>query len=342
MLNHARRRALSWIWLLIFLVMNLMAMSLITNSSAQSAPAAGPESSLLQAAGGRKFSAPEWSEPVWPGSGLLKRFADDQRAIWASPFSLGRSDAIWALPALAGVGAFVASDSWFAKQVPAGVVARSRAFSNYGVFSLAGAAGGMFLMGKITDNDHAAETGFLAGEAALNAAAVDYALKAVFERQRPEQGSGGGHFFAGGASFPSEHAAVSWAIAGVVAHEYPGRMTKVMAYGLATAVTAARVTGKEHFPSDAVVGGALGYFIARQIFERRRDPETSASGWGSAAGNRPARENRRCRHHHHHHRLRCRHLLGHHLVGHLLRTGCRARATLRRLQYRPRAGCIHC
>jgi membrane-associated phospholipid phosphatase len=215
------------------------------------------------------------------GVDLLKRFAGDQKAIWTSPLRLERSDAVWALPALAGAGALFASDAWFSRQVPTGEIARSRSLSDYGAFSLAGGAGGMFLLGKITHNDHLAETGFLASEAAVNAAAVDYALKSMFQRQRPYDGTGAGHFFAGGSSFPSEHAAVSWAVAGVVAHEYPGTLTKMISYGLASAVTVARVTGKEHFPSDAVVGGALGYFIAQQIYRRHRDPEVSEGAWES-------------------------------------------------------------
>jgi membrane-associated phospholipid phosphatase len=218
---------------------------------------------------------------------LLERFAGDQNAIWTSPLHLRASDAAWALPALAGTGALLASDSWFSGQVPAGEITRSRSISNYGAFSLAGAAGGMFLWGKITHNDHAAEAGFLAGEAAVNAAAVDFALKSMFQRQRPYQGGGAGRFFAGGSSFPSEHAAVSWAIAGVVAHEYPGTVTKLVSYGLASAVTVARVTGKEHFPADVVVGGALGYFVAQQIYQRRRDPEVSEAAWGSLVEKNP-------------------------------------------------------
>jgi len=125
----------------------------------------------------------------------------------------------------------------------------------------------------------------------VNAAAVDFALKSMFQRQRPYQGTGAGHFFSGGSSFPSEHAAVSWAIAGVVAHEYSGPLTKLISYGLATAVTAARVTGKEHFPSDAIVGGALGYFIAQQIYLRRRDPEVSEGAWGGLLETKPDQEN---------------------------------------------------
>jgi membrane-associated phospholipid phosphatase len=257
-------------WFLILFVMNLQ----ISSVAQTAAPEPKEEENAPgNAARGVALSLPE-------------RFAADQRAIWTSPFHLKRSDTVWALPALAGTAALVASDSWFSKQVPAGEIGRSRSLSNYGVFSLAGTAGGMFFFGKMTRNDHAAETGFLAGEAAANAAAVDFALKSMFQRQRPYDGSGAGRFFAGGSSFPSEHAAVSWAIAGVVAHEYPGTLTKLLSYGLASAVTVARVTGKEHFPSDAVVGSTLGYFIAQQIY-KRRDPEIGGGAWGSLVETNP-------------------------------------------------------
>ena len=102
-----------------------------------------------------------------------------------------------------------------------------------------------------------------------------------FAASVPYQGIGTGHFFAGGSSFPSEHAAVSWAVAAVVAHEYPGTLTKLFSYGIASAVTVARVTGREHFSSDAMVGGALGYFVAAQIYRRRRDPEVSEAPWSN-------------------------------------------------------------
>jgi membrane-associated phospholipid phosphatase len=265
-------------------------MSMPLQSSAQ---AAAPESDSLPDAASivsrsSKASAGPWNTPYENSGGtaahgvsLLQRFAGDQKEIWTSPLRLRRGDAAWLLPALAGTGALVASDSWLSKQVPEGEVAHSRSLSNYGAFSLIGAAGGMLVFGKLAQNDHAAETGFLATEAALNAAAVDFALKGIFRRQRPYDGSGEGRFFSGGGSFPSEHAAVSWAIAAVVAHEYPGTLTKLLSYGLASAVTMARVTGKQHFPSDAVVGAAVGYFIAQQIYRRRRDPEVSEAAWES-------------------------------------------------------------
>lgn len=228
------------------------------------------------------------SEPAPRESVLLPRFAGDQFSIWSSPFHLQFSDWIWAAPALAAGGAFVASDSWLSRQVPTGAIAHSRTLSNYGVATLVGGAGSLFLWGKMAHRDHAAEAGYLATEAAVNAAMADFALKSIFRRQRPYDGNGAGRFFGGGSSFPSEHAAVSWAIAGVVAHEYPGPVTKLLSYGLATAVTIARVTGKEHFPSDVVVGGALGYFVAQQVYRRRRDPEVSTGSWGSLVETHPA------------------------------------------------------
>jgi membrane-associated phospholipid phosphatase len=267
--------------LAIFLTVNLA-----TNSMAQSPACDLHETAATPSAGKwnvREDGVVEASDTSFAirGVGLLKRFAGDQKAEWTSPSHLRKSDAAWALPALAGAAAFMASDSWLSKQVPASQIARSRSLSNYGAYSLAGAAGGMFLFGKITHNDHASETGFLASEAAVNAAVVDFALKSMFQRPRPYQAGGAGRFFAGGSSFPSEHATVSWAIAGVVAHEYPGTLTRLISYGLATAVTAARVTGKEHFPSDVIAGGALGYFIAQQVYRRRRDPEVSEAAWGT-------------------------------------------------------------
>lgn len=254
-------------WFLILLVMNLP----VSSAAQTAAPNENTPATAFRRA------------PV----SLPERFADDQRAIWTSPLHPKRGDAVWVLPALAGTAALMAGDAWFSKQVPSGEIARSRSLSNYGAFSLAGTAGGMFLFGKMTRHDHAAETGFLAGEAAVNAAAVDFALKSALQRERPYAGNGAGRFFAGGSSFPSEHAAVSWAIAGVVAHEYPGTLTKLVSYGLASAVTVGRVTGKEHFPSDAVMGSALGYFIGQQIYKRRHDSVISEGAWESLVETNP-------------------------------------------------------
>jgi hypothetical protein len=190
-------------------------------------------------------------------------------------------------PFAAFTGILIASDSWISNQVPdsPSQLKRSSHISDFAVFSLAGAAGGAFLWGHVTHNSHLSETGLLAGEAALNSTAVTYALKGITRRSRPFQGDGSGTFFQEGGSFPSEHAAVAWSVASVVAHEYPGPLTKFLAYGLASAVTITRVTGKQHFASEALIGSALGWYFGRQVYRAHHDPELGGDAWGGVFEN---------------------------------------------------------
>jgi hypothetical protein len=117
-------------------------------------------------------------------------------------------------------------------------------------------------------------------------------MKYAFGRERPNQGQGLGNFFQGGDSFPSDHSAAAWSIASVIAHEYPSPLTQIAVYGLATAVSASRVLGKQHFPSDVVVGGAIGWLIGWQVYRTHHDPEVGGGGWGSLSGNEDGEEHR--------------------------------------------------
>ena len=220
-----------------------------------------------------------------PENRLLSPFAkhlmDDQKEFWTLPGRIRVTDLKWAVPAAGVVAAAVASDSWIEKQIPARIVGRSQRASNYAVYSLAGLSAGSYLLGQMRGNDHLAETGMLSAEAAANSMAVAYLFKDAFERQRPDQGGGHGNFFAGGNSFPSEHAAVAWAVASVWAHEYPGTLSQISAYGLASAVSLTRITGKQHFASDVLVGSALGWYFARQAYRAHHDSEAGGAPWGN-------------------------------------------------------------
>ncbi len=59
---------------------------------------------------------------------------------------------------------------------------------------MAAASGGMYLLGKMTSNDHARETGLLAGEAALDSLVPTYALKYATRRERPHRATATGAF----------------------------------------------------------------------------------------------------------------------------------------------------
>jgi membrane-associated phospholipid phosphatase len=228
----------------------------------------------------------EWLQPgVDPENRLvspfLRHLAGDQKAFWTEPAHFQVKDLKWIVPSAGVLAAFIATDSWWAKQVSGSHVSTSKTISDYGTYSFLGLGGASFLLGQVYHDDHLSEAGLLSGESAIDSAAVAYLLKGITQRQRPLDGNGHGDFFSGGASFPSEHAAIAWSIASVWAHEYPGWFSQMAAYGLASTVTITRVTAKEHFPSDVIVGSALGWYFGRQVYRARHDPELGGAGWGS-------------------------------------------------------------
>src|SRR2546427_7289240 len=216
----------------------------------------------------------------WP---FLQHIAEDQKQFWTAPKELADVGVKTLAPFAALTGALIVGDSWILRQVPdkPNQLNRSLKISDYSSYSLIGTGGGAFLWGHFTKNDHLRETGLLAGEAAINSAGVDYLFKEISQRPRPIFGNGKGTFFQGGNSFASEHSALAWSIASVLAHEYPGPLSKLAAYGLASAVTLTRVTSKQHFASDAVVGSALGWYFGRQVYRAHQDSELGGTAWGN-------------------------------------------------------------
>jgi membrane-associated phospholipid phosphatase len=214
---------------------------------------------------------------------LLTDFTEDQRRIWTSPLHIKLADTIWLVPLGGFTAGLFATDRDYSASLSHSptTIQHYKTLSDVGLAGLIGAGAGLYLFSFPTHNPHWRETGFLAGEAALNSLAVVEALKYSFGRQRPYQGDGNGSFFHGGTSFPSEHAAAAWAVAGVVSHEYPGTFTKLLAYGLASTVSFSRIHARQHFPSDVVVGSTLGYLIAQSIYKRRHEPELNGGSWES-------------------------------------------------------------
>ena len=221
-----------------------------------------------------------------PGDGntigvqFLKHLVSDQKSIWTSPARLRWADGTWLVP-LAGVtGGLFATDRSAIKGLSTNPSKLQRyvSVSNYGVYTLVGAGASLYLLGKISHDDHRTETGILAGEAAIDSLAVTTPFKYAFGRERPYQNAQG-PFFRGGDSFPSDHAAVAWSIASVIAHEYPGPLTQIFAYGLATAVSASRVMGEQHFPADVLVGAAIGWLVGQHVYRTHHDPNLGGSDW---------------------------------------------------------------
>ena len=210
-------------------------------------------------------------------------FVQDQVAFWTQPFhSDAQSLSFW-VPAAFGTAGLIGSDTYIESHLPTSptLVSRAASFSTAGMIALVGTGGGLYLLGEVQHDDHKRETGYLVGEAALDAYAASTAVQYMTQRERPFTGNDKGQFFHGGNSFPSNTAAVSWAAAAVLANEYPGTLTKIFAYGLAAGVSAGRVIGQKHWTSDAAIGSAMGWYIGRQVYRARsQGPEIDAKNWG--------------------------------------------------------------
>jgi hypothetical protein len=200
-------------------------------------------------------------------SRTLHRGLQDQKEIYSMPFQ--RRNLKWDALFLAGTGALLAVDERASRSLSQKHLDVSRNISNVGLIGTAAAVGGIWISGIKTQDDHARETGILSLEALANTATVYASTQILTGRERPLQGTGEGRFWQSNrldSAFPSGHVIFTWSMAAIVAHEYPRPWVRWLAYGTAAAVSATRFTGKEHFPSDVVVGGALGYLIGTHIF----------------------------------------------------------------------------
>ncbi len=216
---------------------------------------------------------------------FLRNFAEDQQTIWSSPYKIRIEDLNWLVPAAGLTAGLINADAELSSRISStGTFSRhSSTISNAGAALMVGGTGSLYLVGKWRDDDRQRETGILAGEAAINSLVIAEAFKVITRRQRPTDGSGQGKFGSGTAlnsSFPSVHAALSWSAASILAQEYPGILTQTLAYGLATGVSVARVTGKDHFPSDVLVGSAVGWLIGRQVYAAHHNTEAAGGGYG--------------------------------------------------------------
>jgi Capsule assembly protein Wzi/PAP2 superfamily len=259
----------------------------VDSSSQEDKPVGNPTTTAQNTkpqnpSGGVSLNAPDYDTSI--GASFFKRIGKDQIALWTFPRHLSWEDADIIVPFSMGVGAFLATDSDVSRNLSNSPsrLSNSDKLANYGIGAMAGVTGATYLWGQITHDPHKKETGFLAGEAAINAAIISEAMKYSFGRLRPlDQPQYSGDFWHGGASMPSEHSAVAWAIASVFAHEYPGPLPSFLAYGLASSISMARITGKQHFPTDVLVGSVIGWYVGKQAYRAHHDPELDGAEWQS-------------------------------------------------------------
>jgi len=216
----------------------------------------------------------------------FKDLGHDQAGIWTSPLRIRSHDAYWLVPFAAATGVSLHYDAQ--AQQDLGIdktrIDISNTISDIGLYGSIGGAAGLYLIGSAKHNDHLAETGRLGEEAIVNSLLVVEALKLATNRERPNEGNGRGGFWPHGTrsyetdgSFSSGHAIATFAFARVIASEYPSKPVQLGAYAFALAVSASRVTAREHFPADVLVGGTFGYLIGGYVIHHHaNDGQASA------------------------------------------------------------------
>lgn len=199
----------------------------------------------------------------------------DQGAIWTSPIRLRDSNAAGPIVLVIATAGAITIDHQImssSRLHDASLNQHAETASNGLVGGFIAAPLALYGLGLSRHADHSAETGLLGGEAMVDSLAVNEVLKGVSLRERPTADGARGRFFQPGvgfdSSFPSNHCILAWSSAAVLASEYPGALTAVGAYGLATGVTVTRVLARQHFPSDVLVGSAVGWMIGRYVYHR--------------------------------------------------------------------------
>jgi membrane-associated phospholipid phosphatase len=216
---------------------------------------------------------------------LPKRGLHDQKDIWLFPTQLARGH-YWAptLGVVGGTAGLIVADPHampYFRTHAGNLDDLNDTFD--GTITSAGIALvplSILASGYLRHNPYDVKTSLLAGEAYVDGAILDLALKAVTRRKRPSDVPAGtpfnDTFFSGGkspfkgSSFPSGHAIGAFSVATVIAHRYSQhRWVPWVAYGLATGVSLSRISTSAHFPSDVFLGAALGYTITRFEVLRR-------------------------------------------------------------------------
>lgn len=213
----------------------------------------------------------------WPAPEhhFIQHIFRDQYTIWTAPFRPKNYSREWIVPIGLGAATLIATDRFSSAWVDDdGALPKiSKDISYIGTYPTIGTAAAFYLGGRFAHNAKARETGVLAIESMINAGIVTRVLKEVSRRQRPNTDEHSGEFFDGGSSFPSGHASNTWSVATVIAYEYwSNPWIRYGAFGVATAVSLARYSGRNHFLSDVTIGSALGFGIGRYVFREYHNP----------------------------------------------------------------------
>lgn len=142
---------------------------------------------------------------------------------------------------------------------------------------LAGLTATMLAGGLIFKDRKLLTTSRLLIESSILTGFITHSNKFLFGRSRPYTGRGQHDFhpfkFSKANqyhSFPSGHASAVFSMMTVVAKQYDQWWIKYPAYTLAVSVALQRMDDRQHWFSDVVVGGAIGYWVSNTLVNRHK------------------------------------------------------------------------
>lgn len=132
------------------------------------------------------------------------------------------------------------------------------------------ATAGIYAFGLFAGNDKVRNIGVQLGESVIYAGAVTVTLKSLIGRSRPYNNKGHTSFKPfnlnnDNLSFPSGHATLAFAFSTVMAHQVDNIFWKTGWFTAAGLVCYARMYHDQHWISDVIMGGAIGYFTGRFV-----------------------------------------------------------------------------
>jgi len=199
---------------------------------------------------------------------LSKQFVRDEASLWTSPLRLEHNDLKWIVPLGIGAAILLKADQRVSSEIAEDrrILGPSHDVSRVGTSPLYLTPVALIVLGHVARNEKTNHAGTVALQAVLHSAIVVQALKVSTNRERPDKNRGDGGFWDGGKSFPSGHAISSWAFASAISDQYSDKKwISIGAYGMATAVSISRVSGRNHFPSDVLIGSSLGWMIGHYV-----------------------------------------------------------------------------
>jgi hypothetical protein len=217
---------------------------------------------------------------------LLPNILKDQVSIYSYPLRVKYSDLKYLVPIGGITAGLLISDNKLLRLVTDDDYLPHRTQKD--ISKVIGMVGGyvpiflpaaLSLTGGLAKNERLRETGILQYQALGNSIILYKILSNSFGRVKPSvYRKERGVFFDDGSSFPSGHSASAWALASVLANQYPDKKwVKLTSYSLATAFSVARVLEGVHYPSDVFLGAIIGYSIGKYVVKKhskyKQNPE---------------------------------------------------------------------